>query len=50
MSEQQCKHCRHVRIIWRPAGQYEIKWCELKSAAAVKTCGEYDREPGADDE
>jgi hypothetical protein len=50
MTEQHCKHCRHVQVIWRPAGQQEIQWCELHARVAHVPCERFEREPGADDE
>jgi hypothetical protein len=47
---EQCKHCRHVQVIWRPTGQHEIQWCLLHGRVAHVPCKSYEREPGADDE
>lgn len=45
-----CRTCRHA--VSRPSvlAHGWVLWCSLHSTLAVRLCGSYEREPGADDE
>jgi hypothetical protein len=43
-----CRHCKHSRA--ELVAYDVVLMCAFWRAKAVKTCAEYEREPGADDD
>ncbi len=45
-----CRHCKHAEGRASMLAGKVIVWCALHRTVPVRVCGDWEREPGADDD